>query len=101
MNLDMGVRALALQPGFKGVRGLVIGRYALDGRIDRAKMTAMIKNIPALANLRYLPENMARLVEPFCGSAAVSGQQWLYVILIRTIDPRNSIRYLIRRCRYS
>jgi len=51
MNLDMGVRALALQPGFNRVRGLVIGRYARDGRIDRAKMTAMIKNIPALAKI--------------------------------------------------
>ena len=51
MNLDMGVRALALQPGFNGVRGFVIGRYSRDGRIDRAKMTAMIKNIPALASL--------------------------------------------------
>ncbi len=51
MNLDMGVRALTLQPGFNGVRGLVIGRYSRDGRIDRAKMTAMIKNIPALANI--------------------------------------------------
>jgi len=51
MNLDMGVRALTMQPGFNRVRGLVIGRYARDGRIDRAKMTAMIKNIPALAKM--------------------------------------------------
>jgi muramoyltetrapeptide carboxypeptidase len=40
-----------LQPGFSGVRGLVIGRYARDGGIDRARMTAIIKNIPALAKL--------------------------------------------------
>jgi muramoyltetrapeptide carboxypeptidase LdcA involved in peptidoglycan recycling len=51
MSLDMAVRALTMQPGFGGVRGIVIGRYARDGRIDRGKMTAMIKNIPALTNL--------------------------------------------------
>jgi muramoyltetrapeptide carboxypeptidase len=51
MNLDMSVRALTLQPGFGGVRGMVIGRYAGDSRIDRERMSAMIKNIPALASL--------------------------------------------------
>jgi len=45
------VRALTMQPGFNGMRGLVIGRYSQDGHIDRTKMTAMIKNIPALANI--------------------------------------------------
>lgn len=51
MNLDMAVRALTLQPGFGGVRGIVIGRYARILGIDRERMTAMIKNIPALASL--------------------------------------------------
>ena len=51
MNLDMAVRALTLQPGFGGVRGIVIGRYARESGIDRERITALIKNIPALANL--------------------------------------------------
>jgi muramoyltetrapeptide carboxypeptidase LdcA involved in peptidoglycan recycling len=51
MNLDMAVRALTLQPGFGGVRGIVIGRYARDSGIDRERITALIHHIPALANL--------------------------------------------------
>ncbi|MGA2245590.1 MAG: S66 peptidase family protein [Verrucomicrobiota bacterium] len=51
MNLDMAVRALTLQPGFGGARGVVIGRYARDSGIDRERMAAVIKNIPALVNL--------------------------------------------------
>jgi muramoyltetrapeptide carboxypeptidase len=51
MNLDMAVRALTLQPGFSGVRGIVIGRNARDSRIDRERMTAMINNVPALAKM--------------------------------------------------
>jgi muramoyltetrapeptide carboxypeptidase len=51
MNLDMGLRALTMQPGFGGVRGIVIGRYARDGGIGRERMTTMIKNIPALASM--------------------------------------------------
>jgi len=51
MSLDMAVRPLTLQPGFGGVRGIVIGRYARDAGIDREQMAAIIKNIPALARM--------------------------------------------------
>jgi muramoyltetrapeptide carboxypeptidase LdcA involved in peptidoglycan recycling len=51
MSLDMSLRALTMQPGFGGVRGIAIGRYARDGGIDQEKMAAMIKNIPALAGM--------------------------------------------------
>ena len=52
MNLDMGLRALTYQREFRKVRGLVIGRFGSNnGGLDRARMTAMLNDIPALAGL--------------------------------------------------
>lgn len=51
MSLDTNLRALTFQPQFRGVRGLIIGRYSRDGRIDRQKLAALIEAIPALADL--------------------------------------------------
>lgn len=51
MTLDMGIRALTLQPEFRNVRGMVIGRFARNARIDREKMAALIQDIPELAGV--------------------------------------------------
>ncbi len=45
----MGLRALTSQPGFGQVRGIVLGRFARNAEIDRERMTAMNRNIPAMA----------------------------------------------------
>jgi muramoyltetrapeptide carboxypeptidase LdcA involved in peptidoglycan recycling len=54
MALDSSVRALALQPGFDLVRGVVIGRYPRSAGIDEEKLVRLIQDIPALARLPVL-----------------------------------------------
>jgi muramoyltetrapeptide carboxypeptidase LdcA involved in peptidoglycan recycling len=51
LSLDTMLRALALQPGFKGVRGLVIGRYTRAAEIAPNDLRAMLQSIPATASL--------------------------------------------------
>jgi len=51
INLDTCLRALAFQPAFAGVRGLVLGRYARDGRVTRENLTELLRHIPALRDL--------------------------------------------------
>jgi len=52
MALDSSLRALSFQPGFSGVRGIAIGRYARSGEVTREKLTALIG---ANASLKHLP----------------------------------------------
>jgi muramoyltetrapeptide carboxypeptidase len=49
--LDTSLRALAFQLAFAGVRGIVLGRYARNGRVTREKLTKLIREIPALRGL--------------------------------------------------
>jgi muramoyltetrapeptide carboxypeptidase len=51
IHLDTCLRALAFQPAFAGVRGIVLGRYARDGRITRENLTEVVRQIPALRGL--------------------------------------------------
>lgn len=51
MDLDMGLRALSFLPQFKQVRGIVIGRFARNARIDREKLTSIIQSIAAAAHI--------------------------------------------------
>jgi len=51
MDLDGGLRALALLPEFALVRGLVLGRFARSGEVTRENLTALIREIPALRRL--------------------------------------------------
>ncbi|MHC4955193.1 MAG: S66 peptidase family protein [Planctomycetota bacterium] len=54
MALDSDLRVLAMQSGFDGVRGIVLGRYPKRARIDRADLTSVIRSIPALQGLPVL-----------------------------------------------
>lgn len=51
MSLDSGLRALAMQPGFEGVRGVVLGRFARSAGITRENLAALVRGIPPLARL--------------------------------------------------
>jgi muramoyltetrapeptide carboxypeptidase LdcA involved in peptidoglycan recycling len=51
MSLDSGLRALAFQPEFSQVRGLVLGRYAQNGGVTQANLTELVRQIPALKPL--------------------------------------------------
>lgn len=51
MGLDSGLRALSYQPDFRGVRGIVLGRFAQSGQVTRENLTALIGAIPALTHL--------------------------------------------------
>ena len=51
MALDSGLRALAFQPGFSGVRGIVLGRYGRNGGVTRENLTHLLREIPALNRL--------------------------------------------------
>ena len=51
MALDSGLRALSYQPGFSGVRAIVLGRFAQSGGVTRENLTELIGAIPALAHL--------------------------------------------------
>ncbi len=51
MALDSGLRALAFQPEFSGVRGLVLGRYARSGGVTSENLTELLRQIPALRRL--------------------------------------------------
>jgi len=51
MSLDSGLRALALQPEFPQVRGIVLGRYAQNGGVTQANLTELLQQIPALNGL--------------------------------------------------
>ena len=51
ITLDSCLRALAFQPEFAGVRGIVLGRYARDGRITRENLISLLHHISALRGL--------------------------------------------------
>jgi muramoyltetrapeptide carboxypeptidase len=51
MSLDNSLRALSFQPGFRSVRGIVLGRYARSEGVNREKIVALVQNIPALAGI--------------------------------------------------
>jgi muramoyltetrapeptide carboxypeptidase LdcA involved in peptidoglycan recycling len=59
MALDCSLRSLSFQPGFSGVRGIALGRYARSGGVTREKLTALItanaslKHLPVLANCDF------------------------------------------------
>lgn len=56
---DRNLQALCHQPDFKNVKGLVIGRFQKDSKMDRRMLDfiinnkAELKNIPVLANVDY------------------------------------------------
>jgi muramoyltetrapeptide carboxypeptidase len=52
MDLDSALRMLALQQGFDSVKGLVLGRYARQGRITQKNLAALLAEIP---QMQYLP----------------------------------------------
>jgi len=52
--LDSCLRALAFQPAFAGVRGIVLGRYANNGGVTRENLTRLVREIPALRGLPIL-----------------------------------------------
>jgi len=54
MGLDSGLRALSYQPGFRKVRGIVLGRFARSGGVTRENLSALISAIPALNRLPVL-----------------------------------------------
>lgn len=49
--LDSCLRALAFQPAFAGVRGLVLGRYARNAGITHENLTKLLREISALRGL--------------------------------------------------
>ena len=49
--LDKGLRALTYQPGFDGVRGIVIGHYPTSAGVTCEKLRALLAAIPALREL--------------------------------------------------
>ena len=51
ITLDSCLRALAFQPAFAGVRGIVLGRYARNGGVTRENLTRLVREIPALRGL--------------------------------------------------
>ena len=51
MALDSGLLALAFQPGFSGVRGIVLGGFDRSGGVTREGLTELIGSIPAAAHL--------------------------------------------------
>jgi muramoyltetrapeptide carboxypeptidase len=51
MALDSGLRALSYQPDFRGVRGIVFGRFASSGGVTRENLAGLIGEIPALTHL--------------------------------------------------
>lgn len=51
MALDSCLRSLSFQPGFRGVRGIMIGRLSLSAGVSRGGLARMIAGIPALAGL--------------------------------------------------
>lgn len=54
MALDSGLRALSYQPGFDEVKGLVLGRFARSGGVNRQNLTELLRAIPALRRLPVL-----------------------------------------------
>jgi muramoyltetrapeptide carboxypeptidase len=51
MALDSGLRSLAFQPEFSGVRGIVLGRYPRNAGVTHENLTALLCQIPALNHL--------------------------------------------------
>lgn len=54
MSLDSSLRALAMQPGFDLVQGVVIGRYPRSAGIDAEKLVGLVQHIPALQRIPVL-----------------------------------------------
>jgi muramoyltetrapeptide carboxypeptidase LdcA involved in peptidoglycan recycling len=54
MSLDSGLRALSFEPGFRKVRGLVLGRFARGGGVTRENLTELIREIDALQHMPVL-----------------------------------------------
>jgi muramoyltetrapeptide carboxypeptidase LdcA involved in peptidoglycan recycling len=54
MALDSGLRALAFQPGFSGVRGMVLGRYGRNAGVTRENLARLLKEIPVLKRLTII-----------------------------------------------
>jgi len=51
MALDSGLRTLTFQPGFSGVSGIVLGRYARGAGVTRENLATLLRQIPALNHL--------------------------------------------------
>jgi muramoyltetrapeptide carboxypeptidase LdcA involved in peptidoglycan recycling len=54
MGLDNALRALSYQSDFRGVRGIVLGRFARNGGVTRQNLAELIGEIPAMAHLPVL-----------------------------------------------
>lgn len=53
-EFDRDLQALCYQPDFKNVKGLVIGRFQKDSKIDRETLEFIINNKPELTNIPVL-----------------------------------------------
>ena len=51
MALDSCIRAICFQEDFKGVRGIVIGRYPRNSRIDRNNLTELVHQISEISEI--------------------------------------------------
>jgi muramoyltetrapeptide carboxypeptidase LdcA involved in peptidoglycan recycling len=65
MGLDSGLRALSHQPGFSEVRAIVLGRYA-GNVVTRENLTALLREIPALADLPVIANCDFGHTTPIC-----------------------------------
>ena len=79
-TFDRNLQALCYQPDFVNVKGLVIGRFQKDSKIDRKTLEFIInnkpelKNIPVLANVDY-GHSTPILTIPLGGHAKMSGSK--------------------------
>lgn len=76
-EFDRDLQALCYQPDFKNVKGLVIGRFQKESKIDRKTLEFIInnkpelKNIPVLANVDY-GHATPIITIPLLGSAKIN-----------------------------
>jgi muramoyltetrapeptide carboxypeptidase len=66
MELDGGLRALSFQPGFSGVRALVIGRFARGGGVTRENLAALLREIRALRGIPVIANCDFGHTTPIC-----------------------------------
>lgn len=54
--LDRDLQSLIHQPGFSGVKGIVMGRFEIKSKITREKLTAIIKSKKELINMPVIAD---------------------------------------------
>jgi muramoyltetrapeptide carboxypeptidase LdcA involved in peptidoglycan recycling len=79
VSFDRNLQSLLHQPGFKGVRGIVIGRFLKSSDIDRAILTHIIatkpqlKGIPVIANVDF-GHTLPMITFPIGGTVRISAK---------------------------